>query len=325
MLLLIVSITVMLTSAHHELLYRQKDGTGTTSYASLAARSSAEPAGPKTTPPPTSCSSGAGGPVCLANKFALLSDDSVESSERCDGNLPDLTKVTHVVDVHFPPISPKPSEGLTKRHHGSVESIDLAQPKQSKVSPGAQDHQSSRNCSAMVAPMVSVQPSVTPSVSDRASCDEDGLSMESSDDIITAVPHGPTVSKSAVQPDPRPPMTGRNGDNSHHSPVGQKSAVHRTGTSQLPVSSRQLIIPSQWNCRGLHASWWELRALLSEFFLTWVALQKTMLSDSTLDPRNNGPPINGFRKLQTNSGVRFNLRTNIKMRAIVRSRQIIVW
>ncbi|MPC74727.1 hypothetical protein E2C01_069101 [Portunus trituberculatus] len=28
-----------------------------------------------------------------------------------------------------------------------------------------------------------------------------------SDDIVTAVPRGPTVSGSAVQPDPRPPMT----------------------------------------------------------------------------------------------------------------------
>ncbi|MPC63819.1 hypothetical protein E2C01_057925 [Portunus trituberculatus] len=72
----------------------------------------------------------------------------------------------------------------------------------------------------MVAPMVSVQPFVMPSVSDRASCDEDGVSMESSDDIVTAVPRGPTVSKSAVQPDPRPPMTSRCDDGSHHSPVG---------------------------------------------------------------------------------------------------------
>ncbi|MPC65024.1 hypothetical protein E2C01_059148 [Portunus trituberculatus] len=86
--------------------------------------------------------------------------------------------------------------------------------------------------------MVSVQLSVMPSVSDRASC-EDGLSMESSDDIITAIPCGPTVSKSAVQPDPRPPMTSRSDDGSHHSPVGWKAAVHRTGISQLPVSHRQ--------------------------------------------------------------------------------------
>ncbi|MPC97529.1 hypothetical protein E2C01_092847 [Portunus trituberculatus] len=40
----------------------------------------------------------------------------------------------------------------------------------------------------MVAPVVSVQPPLTPSVSDRASCDEDDLSMETSDDIVTAVP-----------------------------------------------------------------------------------------------------------------------------------------
>ncbi|MPC60819.1 hypothetical protein E2C01_054876 [Portunus trituberculatus] len=63
--------------------------------------------------------------------------------------------------------------------------------------------------------------------------------MELSDDIITAVPRGPTVAKSAVQPDPRPPVTGRNGDNSHHSPVGRKAAVHQPSTSQLPVSSRR--------------------------------------------------------------------------------------
>ncbi|MPD01046.1 hypothetical protein E2C01_096558 [Portunus trituberculatus] len=77
----------------------------------------------------------------------------------------------------------------------------------------------------MVAPVVSVQPSVTPSVSDRASCDEDGLSMETSDDIVTAVPRGPAVSKSAVQPDPRLPMTGRSDDGSHHSPLGRKAMV----------------------------------------------------------------------------------------------------
>ncbi|MPC54893.1 hypothetical protein E2C01_048822 [Portunus trituberculatus] len=170
---------ISLGSARCELLYRQKDGTGATSYASLATRSSAESAGPKTTPSATSRSVGAGGPVHLANKFALLSDDSAESSERCGGNNPDLTKVTHVVDVHFPPVSPKPLKGLTKRHHSSSELIDLAQPKQSKVSPGAHDHESSRDHSAIVAPMVSVQHSVTPSVSDQASCDEDGLSMES--------------------------------------------------------------------------------------------------------------------------------------------------
>ncbi|MPC44111.1 hypothetical protein E2C01_037775 [Portunus trituberculatus] len=88
------------------------DGTGRTSHASLAARSPAEFTGPKTTPSVTSRSVGVGGPVPLANRLALLSDDLVESSERCDGNPPDLTKVTHVVDVNFPPVSPKPLKGL---------------------------------------------------------------------------------------------------------------------------------------------------------------------------------------------------------------------
>ncbi|MPC52534.1 hypothetical protein E2C01_046405 [Portunus trituberculatus] len=97
---------ISLGSARRELLYRQKDGTGTTSYASSAACSSAESAGPKTTPA-TSHSVGAGGPVHLANRFALLSDESVESSVRSDGNNPDMTKVTHVVDVHLPPTSLK--------------------------------------------------------------------------------------------------------------------------------------------------------------------------------------------------------------------------
>ncbi|MPC65278.1 hypothetical protein E2C01_059411 [Portunus trituberculatus] len=72
---------ISLGSARHEFLYRQKDGTGLTSYASLAARSSAESPGPKTTPFATSHSVGACGPVRLANRFALLSDDSVKSSE----------------------------------------------------------------------------------------------------------------------------------------------------------------------------------------------------------------------------------------------------
>ncbi|MPC95874.1 hypothetical protein E2C01_091103 [Portunus trituberculatus] len=93
----------------------------------------------------------------------------------------------------------------------------------------------------MVAPVVSVQLSVMPSVSDQASCDEDGLSIETSDDIVTAVPRGSTVSKSAVQPDPRPPMTGRSNDGSHHSLVVRKAAVQRPGTSQLPVSHGQPI------------------------------------------------------------------------------------
>ncbi|MPC44473.1 hypothetical protein E2C01_038146 [Portunus trituberculatus] len=108
-----------LGSARRELLYRQKDGTGATSYASLAARSSAESAGLKTTSRATSRSVEACGPFHMAN----------------------------------------------------------------------------RDRSAMVAPVVSVQPSVTPSVSDRASCDEDGLSMETSDDIVTAVPRGPAAER----------------------------------------------------------------------------------------------------------------------------------
>ncbi|MPC53351.1 hypothetical protein E2C01_047240 [Portunus trituberculatus] len=234
---------ISLGSARRELLYRQKDDTGATSYASLAAQSSAESSCPKTSAASHSFVDGASA-VRLANRFALLSDDSAESSERCDGNPPALTKVTHVVDVHALLVSPKPVKGLTKWHRGSAESINLTQPKQSKVSPGAHDRESSRDRSPMVAPMVSVQPSETPSVSDLASC-EDGLSMELSDDIITAVPRGPAVAKSAVQPDPRPPVTGRNGDNSHPSPVGRKSAVNRPDTSQLPVSSRRLIISSQ--------------------------------------------------------------------------------
>ncbi|MPC98725.1 hypothetical protein E2C01_094106 [Portunus trituberculatus] len=57
---------ISLGSARRELLYRQKDGTSATSYASFAARSSTESTCPKTTPPATSrsvagvwsCSSG---------------------------------------------------------------------------------------------------------------------------------------------------------------------------------------------------------------------------------------------------------------------------
>ncbi|MPC50474.1 hypothetical protein E2C01_044304 [Portunus trituberculatus] len=127
---------ISLGSVRCEFLYRQKDGTGATSYAALAARSPAESAGSKTTPSATSRSVGVGCPVRLAYRFALLSDDSVESSVRCDENIPDLTKVTHIGDVHFPHVSPKSVKGLTQRHRGSAESIDLAQPKQSKVSPG---------------------------------------------------------------------------------------------------------------------------------------------------------------------------------------------
>ncbi|MPC43270.1 hypothetical protein E2C01_036913 [Portunus trituberculatus] len=66
------------------------------------------------------------------------------------------------------------------------------------ISPGAHDCEFSRDCSAVVAPMVSLQPFETPSVSDRASCE---------DYIITAIPRGPTVAKSAVQPDRRPAVT----------------------------------------------------------------------------------------------------------------------
>ncbi|MPC67275.1 hypothetical protein E2C01_061448 [Portunus trituberculatus] len=169
-----LTVSSSLGSARRELFCSQKDGTGATSYASLAARSSAESVGPKTTPA-TSRSVGAGGSVRLANRFALLSDDSIESSVRSDGNNPDLTKVTHAVDVHLSPVSPKALKGLIKRQRGSAESIDLAQPKQSKVFTGARDRESSRNRSATVAPTVSLQPSVTLFVSDRASCDEDVL------------------------------------------------------------------------------------------------------------------------------------------------------
>ncbi|MPC95722.1 hypothetical protein E2C01_090946 [Portunus trituberculatus] len=44
--------------------------------------------------------------------------------------------------------------------------------------------------------------------------------METSDEIVTAVPRGPTVSKSAVQPDTRPPMTGRSDDGDSGRPKG---------------------------------------------------------------------------------------------------------
>ncbi|MPC73515.1 hypothetical protein E2C01_067847 [Portunus trituberculatus] len=37
----------------------------------------------------------------------------------------------------------------------------------------------------------------------------------------------------------------------------------------------------QWNCGGLRTSWGELRALLSAFSPACVALQETMLGDST--------------------------------------------
>ncbi|MPC50477.1 hypothetical protein E2C01_044306 [Portunus trituberculatus] len=62
-------ILQLANSQFRELLYRQKDGTGATSYASFAARSSAESAGPKTTPTATSRSVGAGGPVHLVCPF----------------------------------------------------------------------------------------------------------------------------------------------------------------------------------------------------------------------------------------------------------------
>ncbi|MPC41309.1 hypothetical protein E2C01_034897 [Portunus trituberculatus] len=35
---------------------------------------------------------------------------------------------------------------------------------------------------------------------------------------------------------PRPPVPGRNSDDSHRSPVGRKAAVDRPGMSQFPVS-----------------------------------------------------------------------------------------
>ncbi|MPC77490.1 hypothetical protein E2C01_071945 [Portunus trituberculatus] len=69
--------------------------------------------------------------------------------------------------------------------------------------------------------------------------------METPDDIVPAVLCGPAVSKSGVQPDPRPLRTGRSDDGSHHSPAGRKAAVQRTGSSQHLVSSRRLILSSQ--------------------------------------------------------------------------------
>ena len=72
---------ISLGSARHELLYRQKDGTGAMSYASLAARSSAKSAVQKTPPSGSSGSVAAVGPaVRTGNRFALLTDDSAELS-----------------------------------------------------------------------------------------------------------------------------------------------------------------------------------------------------------------------------------------------------
>ncbi|MPC64590.1 hypothetical protein E2C01_058709 [Portunus trituberculatus] len=103
-----------------------------------------------------------------------------------------------------------------------AESIDLGQVKESKISTGAHDRESFKDCSAMSAPMVSVQPSATPSVSDQASCDDDALTIQSSSNIVIAVPHGPTVAKSTMGPYSRHPVPGRNSEDSHHSPVGQR-------------------------------------------------------------------------------------------------------
>ncbi|MPC67534.1 hypothetical protein E2C01_061711 [Portunus trituberculatus] len=124
------------------------------------------------TPSAASRSVGAVGSVNLANRFALLSDDSVESPARSDENNAGLTRLARVVDDHLPPASPELLESMTRRHRGSAESLDLAQPRQSEVSPGAHDRKSSRDRSTRVAPVVPVQPLVTPSVSGRAFCDE---------------------------------------------------------------------------------------------------------------------------------------------------------
>ncbi|MPC93720.1 hypothetical protein E2C01_088860 [Portunus trituberculatus] len=58
--------------------------------------------------------------------------------------------------------------------------------------------------------------------------------MESSDDIITAILRGPTVSKSAVQPDRRPPMTSTNGNNSHHLLVSHGQTLQKACPSTAP-------------------------------------------------------------------------------------------
>ncbi|MPC46242.1 hypothetical protein E2C01_039956 [Portunus trituberculatus] len=39
-------------------------------------------------------------------------------------------------------------------------------------------------------------------------CDEEALDIKSSNNVVTAVLRGPTVAKSAVRPDPRPPVPG---------------------------------------------------------------------------------------------------------------------
>ena len=233
-----------LGSARRELLYRQKDGTGSKSYASLAARSSAEPVALKTSAA-GSRSVVAGGPAVLsANRFALLSEDSVESSPRYDEAPPALTMVTHAAYIHARPPSSKPLKGLTKRLRGSAESIDLAQKKQSKISPGDRDSESLTDDSAMADAPVPPGPAVTPTVSDPASGGDGIPDVESSDTVVMAAPRGPTIPKRTVRPDSRPPAPGKDGD-SRHSPVGRKAAVPRPGTSLHPVTSRRLLIPSQ--------------------------------------------------------------------------------
>ncbi|MPC73147.1 hypothetical protein E2C01_067466 [Portunus trituberculatus] len=124
---------------------------------------------------------------------------------------------------------------MTKRHRGSAETLDLVQ-----VSPGAHNRKSSRDRSTRVAPIVSVQPPVTPFGSDRASCDENGLCMETSVILSQLSLVDPLYRK--VQSCLILVLRG---------PVGmmivrsRKAAVQRPGTSQLPVSSRRLIISSQ--------------------------------------------------------------------------------
>ena len=154
---------ISLGSARRELLYRRKDGTGATTYASsLGARSFAQPAAAHmSTSAVASRHSDAFVPaVPSANRFSPLSCDSVESPACSDSAPQALTKGTLVVDVHA---SPKRSRGQQKRYRGSSESVDSVHVPPTKVSVAVRDCVVSKGRSAKVATEAPLQPAGTSS------------------------------------------------------------------------------------------------------------------------------------------------------------------
>ena len=235
---------ISLGSARRELLYRRKDGTSASTYASsLGTRSSAQSTAARSSSATVSSRPSVSVPsqVPSANRFSPLSCDSVESPTCSGGAPPALIKETHVVEIHAShSASPRSSRAMHKRHRGSAESLDSAHVPPSKVSVADRDGVVSKGRSVKVATEAPIQPAGTPSdmghiTSPVADSHQD---METEASIqgggVAVASREPDNDVQSALPAAAPTVTVGSRDKSK---PGVKSQVPKPGPSRVSVSS----------------------------------------------------------------------------------------